>query len=164
MLGGQDKAIAFVERVIDPEFAISAMADDGDALLGIAGFKTADGAMVGGSFADLAATLGWFGAIWRGVLLSLLERDVEVGALLMDGIAVAPQARGMGIGSALLDAIAEHARELGLAQVRLDVIDTNPRARALYLRKGFVPVGTERLGPLRHLFGFSSSEKLLLEL
>ncbi len=47
--------------------------------------------------------------------------------------------------------------EPGVGEVRLDVIDTNSRARALYERQGFVAGKTQHLGPLRYLFGFSSS-------
>lgn len=150
------KALAFFRRVLNPEFALSACAPDGS-LLGVAGFKTAQGALAGGGFIDLAQVYGWPGAAWRGLFLALLERDTQDGCLLMDGIFVAQTARGQGVGSALLRAIKSEAAQRGLAEVRLDVIDTNPRARALYERQGFVAGQTQHLGPLRHLFGFSSS-------
>ena len=100
---------------------------------------------------------GWFGGTWRGLILSTLERDLAPGVLLMDGICVDADARGLGVGTALLDAIKEHARQADLNSVRLDVIDTNPRARALYERRGFEPMGTTHTGVLRHLFGFRSA-------
>ena len=127
------------------------------AILGVAGFKTDQGAFVGGTFRDLQRVYGSFGALWRAPLLSILERDLAPDTLLMDGIFVAPQARGKGIGAALLTAVSQHAAALGLAQVRLDVIDSNPRARALYERQGFKPLGTTHLGPFKHLFGFQSA-------
>ncbi|MDJ0826163.1 MAG: GNAT family N-acetyltransferase [Rhodobacter sp.] len=147
------KALAFFTATLDPAFAISATALDGT-LLGLAGFKTADGAFAGGNFRDLARVYGTPGALWRAPLLALLERTLAPDTLLMDGIFVAETARGQGIGTALLDAIKAKAQARGLAHVRLDVIDTNPRARALYERQGFVAGHTEHLGPLRHLFGF----------
>jgi RimJ/RimL family protein N-acetyltransferase len=48
--------------------------------------------------------------------------------------------------------------------VRLDVIDGNARARALYARFGFVAVKTERLGMLRHFFGFDASTTMIKDL
>jgi ribosomal protein S18 acetylase RimI-like enzyme len=57
-------------------------------------------------------------------------------------IAVAPAARGRGIGSALLIAIAVHARERGFPALSLSVEADNPAVR-LYARTGFVGVGRE---------------------
>jgi len=79
----------------------------------------------------------------------------------MDGIFVAPAARGHGVGTALLDATIAEARTRGYAEVRLDVIDSNPRARALYERVGFVAKDTQQLGPLRHIFGFKSATTMV---
>lgn len=161
LLGPPERGRAFIERVLDPSHAISAI-DDGGALLGLAGFKTAEGACVDGEFEDLVAVFGLASAVWRGALLAALERPVEPGRLLMDGIAVAPEARGRGVGTRLLDAIVDEAAARGADAVRLDVIDTNPRARALYARRGFEPVGTERTGWLyRRLLGFDSATTMI---
>ena len=45
---------------------------------------------------------------------------------------VAPEARGHGIGEALIEAVADWARSRGLKQLTLDVIDDNEPAIALY--------------------------------
>lgn len=162
LLGPTTRAVDFIESVLDPSHAISAVDSNGD-FLGVAGFKTDQGAFVGGTFRDLRRVYGSFGALWRAPLLSILERDLAPDTLLMDGIFVAPSARGMGVGSALLTAVSEHATALGLAQVRLDVIDSNPRARALYERQGFKPLGKTHLGPFKHLFGFQSATTMTRE-
>ena len=160
VMGPRDKALAFINRVIDPSHALSAVAEDGT-LLGVAGFKTHQSALVGGTFEDMTAIYGTFGAIWRGALVSLLERDTENERFLMDGIFVAPEARGQGVGTALLDAIVEEARRRGYASVRLDVINTNPRARALYERHGFAPQGTSHLGVLKPIFRFDHATTMV---
>ena len=159
LLGPAPRALAFLTDVMDPAFALSAR-DRSGRLIGLAGYKTNAGALVGGGWADLTRHYGPLGSLWRAPLLSLLERDTAPGALLMDGIFVAPDARGLGAGTALLSAVKARARALGLASVRLDVIDTNPRARALYEREGFTPGPVHHLGPLRHLFGFRSSTEM----
>jgi len=74
---------------------------------------------------------------------------------------VAPEARGSGVGTALLDAIVDEARRRGYAQVRLDVVDTNPRAKALYRHVGFREVKTVRIGLLRHIFRFNASTAMV---
>ncbi|GAB2186342.1 GNAT family N-acetyltransferase [Roseibium sp. LAB1] len=159
VLAPEDKALRLVERILNPEFAISAVDEDGR-LLGLAGYKTSDGALAGGSLADMTAVYGMFGGLWRGFLLDVLERKIEPDCLLMDGIFVAETARGQGIGGTLLKAIGEEARQRSLSRVRLDVIDTNPRAKALYERSGFKAVGEEKTGFLELLFGFSSATRM----
>ncbi len=159
-LGPKSRGIAFTTRVFDPTHGISAHAPDGT-LLGVAGFKTSKGALVGGGFSDLKAIFGTFGALWRAALLSLLERDIENERFLMDGIFVSPKARGLGVGTALMQALFAEGQARGYREIRLDVIDANPRARALYERLGFVAIKTDTLGPLRHVFGFSTSTTMV---
>lgn len=160
MLLGAERGRQFVQRVLDPRFALVAR-DAGGAILGVAGFKTADGAMVDGTWQDVRAVYGSFGGVWRAPLLELLARSLAPDTLLMDGICVASHARGLGVGTALLAAIKTAAQERGLACVRLDVINTNPRARALYEREGFVAQREVKMGPLRHIFGFASATEML---
>lgn len=161
ILGGKERSVEFLASVLKPDYSISAVSRDGT-LLGVAGFKTKAGSFVGGELSDLTASYGQFGGLWRGLLLSFLERETEPENLLMDGICVAEHARGQGVGSALLDAVSKEAEQRGVKNVRLDVIDSNPRAKALYLRKGFVEGETSHLGPLKYLFGFSSATTMRL--
>lgn len=163
VMGPRDKALAFVRRVLDPSHAISAIGPSGQ-LLGVAGFKTIEGALVGGTFADMCAVYGRASAIWRAALISLLERDTENKRFLMDGIFVTADARGQGVGSALLEAICAEAQTRGYTSVRLDVINTNPRARALYERQGFQALQTQHLGFLKVLFRFDSATTMVRDL
>lgn len=155
----ETKALAFLEDTLDPAFALSAVSREGT-LLGLAGFKTKDGAFVAGTLAQMTDVYGPFGGLWRGMLLDLLEREPEPGSLLMDGIFVSEAARGKGVGTALLQAIFRKAAIDGLNRVRLDVIDRNVRARSLYERVGFLPVSEEHTGVLKHIFGFSSATRM----
>lgn len=162
-LGPRRQAVALIRRVLDADYAISAVADDGR-FLGVAGFKTPDGAFVGGGFGDVVRIYGPVQAVWRGLLLSILERGCEPGTLLMDGIFVDQQARGLGVGTALLNAVEHHAAACGLKAVRLDVIDSNHGARKLYERQGYQARGTQSLGLLEPLFGFRSATTMLKQL
>jgi len=161
ILGRDGRGEAFFADILDPAFGICAVSDDGHQLLGVAGYKTAQGSLIGGGLKDIMKHYGMFGGIWRGLLLSVLERDLEADVLLMDGIAVVPQMRSKGVGSALLDAVVNAAKEAGKSEVRLDVIDINPGARSLYERKGFVATDRQTMGPLKYIFGFSSSTTML---
>jgi ribosomal protein S18 acetylase RimI-like enzyme len=161
-MGPPDRALRFIERVLSPDHAVCAW-DDRGRLLGVAGFKTSQGALVGGRFRDMAAVYGRPGALWRLALLALLARDTENVRFLMDGLFVAPHARGQGVGTALLAAIAREARARGYREVRLDVVDENTRARALYERLGYRAVGRHSTGPLRWVFRFRAATTMVLE-
>ena len=161
-LGPRAKALRFLEDQMRSLFAFSAY--EGDELLGLVGFKTHEGGLVGGEYRDLAQIYGYFGAAWRGAILSIFERDLAAGQLLLDGIFVSERARGRGIGTALLDAVEEFAIFEMYEEIRLDVIDTNPKARALYERRGFIATGTSKTGPLKPLLGFGSATTMVRRL
>jgi len=59
-------------------------------------------------------------------------------------IAVRPAYWGQGIGSALLDALLDAARDRGCTEVFLEVRADNPRAHGLYRRRGFEELGVRR--------------------
>lgn len=156
VMGPDARALQFLERVIRADHALVAI-DEAGTLLGLAGFKTPAGSFAGGDWADMRAVYGLSGLIWRAPLLALLSREVDNDRFLLDGLCVAPEARSLGVGSALLSAIEDEARARGYDYVRLDVVDTNLRARALYERLGYQAIRTEPIGLLRHVFGFSAA-------
>lgn len=156
VMGPDARAQAFLIRVMRSDHVLVAR-DETGALLGLAGFKTPQGSFAGGSWADMRAIYGLTGLLWRAPLLALLSREVDNDRFLLDGICVAPAARGLGVGSALMAAIEDEARARGYAYVRLDVIESNWRARALYERLGYMGIKTVPLGLLRHAFGFDAA-------
>lgn len=160
VLGPKYRALIFITSVMGSDHGICAHDDDGQ-LLGVAGFKTMHGALVGGDFHQLRRVYGWVGASIRILLLAALEKDTDNERFVMDGIFVAEEARGKGVGTALLNATAAEAKQRGYRQVRLDVADSNPRARALYLHEGFKEIGTREIGIMRHIFGFSSATTMV---
>ena len=76
------------------------------------------------------------GAVAAGFVLSRAGVDEE--ELLL--FAVAPEARGRGIGGRLLAEFAAAARARGAARLLLEMRRGNP-AESLYRRFGFVPIG-----------------------
>lgn len=160
VLGPEPLALRYLERVIRADHAICAVGRDGR-LVGVAGFRTVSGSFAATGLAEMRAVYGLSGALWRRGVFGLLSHEVENRRFLMDGICVAETARGQGIGSALLDAICDEARRRGFDEVRLDVVDTNPRARALYERAGFVAQHDTSIGLLRHVFGFRSATAMV---
>lgn len=151
---GRARMTALLAHALDPSFAFAAL--QGGQLLGVAGFQ-----LVSGGFVCLKRH--HFRQLYPPIVGELryqaartLERPHEPGTLLMDGIAVASAARGRGVGTGLLGAIKGYAAERGFGRVRLDVVNTNPKARRLYERLGFEAVDTQDLTLLRSILGFSA--------
>jgi ribosomal protein S18 acetylase RimI-like enzyme len=76
----------------------------------------------------------------------LVQGPARIGRLYLDrsgpnwrivDIGLVSQARGHGLGSALIEWIKSAATQAGAEGVALAVAANNPRARALYLRRGF---------------------------
>ena len=69
------------------------------------------------------------------------EWDGEPGCAGLFSMWVAPEARGRGVGGALVQAVIAWARAAGHARLLLEVADENAAAVALYARHGFEPTG-----------------------
>lgn len=62
----------------------------------------------------------------------------------LGNVAVAAEARGRGIGGALVDAVVARVRERGAAELFLEVRESNRSAQSIYRDRGFVVVGRRR--------------------
>ena len=62
----------------------------------------------------------------------------------LGNVAVAGEARGRGIGGALVDAVIGRVRERGAGEVFLEVRESNRAAQSIYRDRGFVVVGRRR--------------------
>ncbi len=86
--------------------------------------------------------------------LALLDQPPPPNTLMIEAICVDPARRGLGIGTGLLRNAFETAQRQRRRAVRLIVVDSNPRAAALYRREGFVPVGGGSVRPFGRWYGF----------
>lgn len=74
----------------------------------------------------------------NGIPLGRLYVDVRVTHVHVIDIALVPEARGMGLGTALMTALQDHARDFGMG---LDLfVETFNPARRLYQRLGFFDI------------------------
>ncbi|GAB2553025.1 GNAT family N-acetyltransferase [Kribbella endophytica] len=64
------------------------------------------------------------------------------GVLSINGLAVALDARGQGVGSVLMEAVAAEGKRRGARKIALHVHGVNTAARRLYERHGYVVEGT----------------------
>jgi GNAT superfamily N-acetyltransferase len=81
-------------------------------------------------------------------LVGLATGHLEGGRFDLFGMFVEPEARGRGIGTALVAAVIGWASGRGATSLYLGVTETNRPAIALYERCGFRPTGVRR--PLEH--------------
>ena len=79
-----------------------------------------------------------FGSLWR--FLNTIEDD----DFYLQSIAVAPECRGEGIGSLLIDAMEKRAAGAEATRLVLDVAAKNEGARRLYERRGMTVVARSR--------------------
>lgn len=159
----RQKRLPMLADAFSLPYAIVAIA--GDHLAGLAGFSTPQGSLTGGMCANqLFQHLGLLNGLRAAAVFSLYDRQAKPSQLLMDGITVHKDKRGQGIGSRLLDEIKQYGRDKGYNSVRLDVIDTNPGARRLYEREGFVATKSEYFGYLRRILGFGAATTMVYKI
>ncbi|CAB1081682.1 hypothetical protein JY97_09435 [Alkalispirochaeta odontotermitis] len=155
---GRRAAVALIADHISADRIIVAF--DGEEIAGIAGLKY-DG--IGFFAPDRREFLKRYGPVVgrvRSGLWESVQTKPRSHQLLLDGLGVQADLRGRGIGNALLKAVDQRARELDKTEVILEVVDTNPRAKALYERFGYRTVLTTRRWMFRFA-GFSSAHLML---
>jgi ribosomal protein S18 acetylase RimI-like enzyme len=124
------------------DMAIGALADG--ELLGLAGLHSAAGIFSRVRMSDCSKQLGPLRGFYAWAVLNLFGAGAKCppGHLRIAAIAVDEKARGKGLGSLMLESIFAKAHREGFKAVRLEVVDTNPRAKKLYQNLGFVVVET----------------------
>jgi ribosomal protein S18 acetylase RimI-like enzyme len=167
VLGRRDAVgLGLLAPALDLERAIAAIARrddrDGDGeepepgeLVGICGLHFGGRHLVALEVRPLLRAFGLVGGVRRILVGGLLDRRPRRGELVIDGIAVAPQARGVGIGRGLLGALDRFAAASprDFSGIVLDVASDNQAALRLYDRAGYLEI--ERRAPrlVRAVYG-----------
>jgi ribosomal protein S18 acetylase RimI-like enzyme len=96
-------------------------------------------------YGALAASGHAFGAFdaKRCVGLAICEPIAWNRSLMLWELHVAPDVRRRGVGCALAEAVARHARALGVRRVRLETQNTNAPAIQFYAAQGYTVVGID---------------------
>jgi len=157
--GDRQHSIAILEKAIEPGLVIAALGPLG--MAGLAGLQHEGRRFIQWKLAYFVQEYGWLRGSLQALALSFDRQPWREGQLLLDALAVAASARGQGVGTLLLHAVFEFAREHGYRSVRLDVVDTNPDARRLYEQLGFAPTHIHPYPYLRRWMGFSAATTMV---
>jgi len=123
-------------------------------LVGILGIQTDNGGFINPPLKMLVKLYGIFGGTFKMGALALLHHPTAYDELYVDGVAVAKELRGKGIGSRLFGLVEKVALNRGIRKISLDVIETNLRAKAFYERLGFAETKQQNLWPFNLIFKF----------
>jgi GNAT superfamily N-acetyltransferase len=159
LIGSPEQGIAILQKALDPALAIVAVCQGQP--VGVAGLQYDGRNFVTPRRSEFVRQFGSLSGTIRFVMFKLFALAYFQEDMYIDILAVAPAMRGQGIGTLLLEAVFQAARDRGFRSVSLEVVDTNPDARRLYERVGFVAQHTYHYPYLRGIAGFSASIKMV---
>jgi GNAT superfamily N-acetyltransferase len=88
----------------------------------------------------------------NGEVVGFVILITEPGCLLLENVAVLPAAQGRGVGARLLALADQHARDLGLGEVRLYTNEAMTENVAYYIRHGYTETGRKEQDGFRRVF------------
>lgn len=163
----EDQAIPILYESINYKNGLYAVLDS--KVIGFVGLETGKRFFTQLRFSVLLNSMNIFSASWRYLayrFYRLFHGKTKEDAVHIDPIVVSEEARGLGVGTRLLEATAEYARMLKKSKVVLEVVDTNPRAKKLYEKMGFKVVRVDNTSILTNTAGFKKlyhMEKTILQ-
>jgi ribosomal protein S18 acetylase RimI-like enzyme len=159
VLGPAERGVRAVQPDLRLDHVVGAMT--GQTLVGLAGLRFDGRHFWQPRVASIVREFGLLGGLPRAAILLLVAAGGEhPGQLHVESLAVRSDWRGRGVGTRLLEACEGIARQRGREALSLDVIDTNPDARRLYERFGFVAVRTRRT-PFARVSGFTAITEMV---
>ncbi len=152
VLGKAEQAQRVLAKSIAPDQCLIAFYNQKP--VGVLSIQTQEKSFWNPTLRLLIEEYGLIGGIYRLAGLHLLHHKTNIGEWYIDGIVVTKEMRGLGIGSGLLSRLEQMARNKAIGLLSLEVIDTNPRAKLLYERHGFVENARNSIRPFHLIYGF----------
>jgi ribosomal protein S18 acetylase RimI-like enzyme len=109
-------------------------------VMGFIGLEKGHGFFATMGYEALRHTFGIAGGAWRYAaygIFRMFHSGVPKDSIHIDPLVVSSEARGLGIGTRLLEAAFALTRQANRSKMLLEVVDTNPQAKKLYERLGF---------------------------
>lgn len=155
-----EQALRIIAQSLHPDRGLYALQEG--KVIGVIGLEYGAERFIRVSLATLTEVFGLLGGIWRYGWLRLLRlvEPLDPKAFRIEPLAVAAEARGQGVGSALIHKAFERARALGYTEVIIGVVNSNSGAKKLYERHGFRVFKTTQYGFLTRRAGFTGAYTL----
>lgn len=137
---------------------------DGSTVVGCIGYSQPGNQFLHFSWRALRREFGCFGAMGR-LMSQYFSRDkCHEEEMYITLIAVTEGYRSTGIGSRLIETLANHGKCTCKKRLVLEVVDSNPRARNLYERLGFTFIKQYNTGWFSKPAGFTTVVRMALPL
>jgi ribosomal protein S18 acetylase RimI-like enzyme len=146
----QEKAIKLFSKLIRENQIIVAL-EDGNPV-GFVGLHYQKKHFMRFSFTEITRIYGLETIRATLYFLTNLLDDIQPNQLHLEVIAVDKKQRSKGIGTKLLLSTIEFAKQESFSQVRLEVINTNPKAKKLYEKIGFIKIKDRKIPYPFHIF------------
>lgn len=152
--GPRHKGVLLIAHSLRSEYGLIVLRED--ELVGICGAKDSKGELIQVQWNSWLRTYH-FRVLKTMMIGSLLWfRRAQPTVLWIDTLSVAKSARSQGIGTQIIQEFIRIGKERGYTAVKLEVINSNIRAKMLYSRLGFdITHYTNVPRPWSHLLGFT---------
>lgn len=149
------EAVRVLKKSIHFQDGFYALSDD--EVIGFVGVERGERYYTQLNFGALMNVYSMFGSVWRYLaygIYRLFQGKTDKNTIHIDPIVVSSESRGMGVGTKLIEAVCDYAKQWNKKRVILEVVDTNPRAQKLYEKMGFQVVDEENTSLLTSRAGF----------
>ncbi|MBM3705715.1 MAG: GNAT family N-acetyltransferase [Actinobacteria bacterium] len=154
LIKSREKAIEIHKRALKLPYVFFALLDG--EIIGIAGLHYSNQSFLEFRYTDIRKSFNPFKSVFYYFVFRMVVPKIGKDVIRIDSLAVDVHFRGNGVGTMLIEEVCEFARKNGFREVMLEVVDTNPRAKALYERLGFVQKKVKKYYFLTRSAGFSS--------
>jgi ribosomal protein S18 acetylase RimI-like enzyme len=157
------KAREIVIKSLNYDMALYAF-DGSKNLIGFLGFHTNSKEFIRYKYRNLREYFNALNAFIKLVILRFSIPVLQKNEIRIDSVAIENSFRGRGIGTALIENFSNFAKTNNFNKIYLEVVDTNPEAKKLYNRLGFITKKRVRYYFFARRAGFSAEDIMFKEI
>ncbi len=136
LIKSKEAACGIYKKSINPDRVIYAFSDD--EVVGIAGLHYDGKNFMNGRYSYYRQYFSPFKSFFIYNINKWMSPKIKKDELRIDTLAVKNTRRSLGIGSMLMQEVFSLAKSKGFNEVILEVVNTNPEAKRLYEKTGFI--------------------------